>query len=96
MRKSKIWDKRLDPHDETRFPPETPPRKRSERVRQDVKRWYHIVAWQIIYAARAVVLRRAKDEDLRIDDLISYLNRDTFFFTQGLAANINQCPECCA
>lgn len=90
MRKAAEWDKRLGPHNKQRHSPKVPPNEYSKNASQTVRRWYHTAAYWAIYSARGLSLRHAKDEDLRIDELISYLNVDTFFFTQGLAANINQ------
>jgi hypothetical protein len=88
--KAEEWDNRLRPYRAMKRRPETPPNKRRDKARQAIRRSYATVVIQIMKVARRLTLRHAKDEDIRIDELIHYLNRDTFFFTQGLAANITQ------
>jgi hypothetical protein len=39
----------------------------------------------VLSRARKRALRRARDEGVRIRDLINHLNQDSFYFTQGLA-----------
>jgi hypothetical protein len=64
--------------------------KRYPRWRRAVVRWYATVAIQAMKVTRGFAIRHAKDEDLRVGELITYLNQDTFYFTQGLAVDINQ------
>lgn len=62
----------------------------SRRWLGPIPRWYATVAIKVIQIYEGFKIRHAKDEDLRIGELISYLNQDTFYFTQGLAVDINQ------
>lgn len=64
--------------------------KRYSPWRRAVVRWYATVAIQAMKVTRGFAIRHAKDEDLRVGELITYLNQDTFYFTQGLAVDINQ------
>ena len=91
--KAEEWDKSLGPYRAMKRRPETPPRKRRDKAWQAIRRLYAAVVIQILHLARRLTLRHAKDEDIRIDQLIDYLSRDTFFFTQGLAADITQLYE---
>jgi hypothetical protein len=58
--------------------------------RRAIRRWYATAVIRATRVIEDIVIRRAKNEDLRVGTLISYLDLDTFYFTQGLATNINQ------
>lgn len=92
--KAEEWDNRLSRYRAMKRRPETPqgaPRQGPfEKAWQAIRRLYATAVILVMKAARRLTLRYAKDEDIRIDELIRYLNRDTFFFTQGLAVNITQ------
>jgi hypothetical protein len=46
-----------------------------------IRQWY-------LRAARRVRIRHARSEGVRVDLMLDYLDRDTFFFSNGLATNI--------
>ena len=48
------------------------------------------VAIPLMKVTQRFAIVKAKDEDLRVRELIHYLNRDTFYLTQGLASTVNQ------
>ncbi len=58
--------------------------------RRAIVRWYAAAAIRAMGATRELAIRHVKDEDLRVGELITYLNQDTFYFTQGLAVDINE------
>ena len=77
--KAEKWDLRIDRY-----------KAKRRRSRSIISYWWFGLCIQLLNVARGFAVRHAKDEDIQIGELISYLNRDTFFFTQGLAVNINQ------
>lgn len=58
--------------------------------RRAIVRRYAAVAIRAMKATRELAIRHVKDADLRVGELIAYLNQDTFYFTQGLAVDINE------
>jgi hypothetical protein len=82
------WSDRLKPLIAKTLRPATPEKLR-EKMWRIIRQSPAAVALGVLSAYRKLTLRYAKVEDMRIDELINYLNQDTFFFTQGLAANIN-------
>lgn len=64
--------------------------KRYPSWRRTAVRWYATVAIWEMTVTRRFTIRHVKDENLQVGELLKYLNKDTFYFTQGLAVDINQ------
>lgn len=63
---------------------------RSWKALLPILRWCAPVVVPPMRGIQGHLLRRAREEGIRIRDLLDYLNRDTFYFTQGLAGNIQE------
>jgi hypothetical protein len=88
--KATAWGKRIRHYEDMQEAPEDPPSTGPGKALSAIRRAYAGTAVLVMRAARELTLRQAKSEDIRIGKLISYLNRDASFFSQGRAANINQ------
>lgn len=81
------WGNRLN---KMKAKPETPPKGFLRRTLRAIQRAFASAA-SLVWNAEATkdfLIRPARNEGLRIEALIRYLNTDTFYFTQGLAEDI--------
>jgi hypothetical protein len=98
VRRERNWDELIDPWDKrvVRFEkrPRKPGQRRQPRNIGEVLKWgsalivvavFRLIKWQRV--------RHAENEGVRIDEMLRYLDRDTFFFSNGLAKDIPELYE---
>jgi hypothetical protein len=85
LRRAAEWDDRIEPW-----------RKKRQEWKEKPESWkgnillaVYAVRLALLFGSRKLTERPAKNEGLPVEKMLSYLNRDVFFFTSGLATDIN-------
>ena len=89
LRRAEEWDNRINPWLEKRDTLKEEP----ESWKGNILLALYAVRLALLINLRRLTERQAKNEGLPVEKMLTYLNRDVFFFASGLATNINQLYE---